>query len=158
MDTPETSKAVVASLFRFGMAFLLFSTLSSLVAAVAGGALPGITILILAVSVVCARKKFYALRGAGPNESEKIALLFGSFLIALILASVIVVAIGIGHGYPKTGAVESVIQMFRAKPLDVLIVRYIIGALVYFLVVWLSYGPLLEGFAAPRKQYGSGGK
>lgn len=151
MRDQETPGAVPAALLRFALAYVALDLLFRVLAAIAGGALPGTTIIILAASTVLARRCFHALRRRRPVDPEKIALLFGSFAIAMVAAGVIFVAAAIVQGYPEQSAGEVIDQLLRARPIDVLIVRYLLGGVAYFLIIWICYGPLLEALSTPTR-------
>lgn len=152
MADREASGAVVSALQRFALAFLALQAVFRVLAAIAGGALPGTTIIILAVATVMARRRFFALRRRQPGDHEKIALLFGAFLIAMIASGLITLALAVAHGMPEHTIGETIGRLWRARPIDVLIVRYLLDGLAYFLIIWISYGPLLERYAIPGRK------
>jgi hypothetical protein len=155
MADRETSGAVLSALVRFAIVFVALKAVFALLAVVAGGALPGTTIIILAIATVMARRKFHALRLRRPNDLERILLLFGAFLIAMVAASAIGIVVAVAQAYPDQSASKTIGELLRARPIDVLIVRYLLGGLAYFLIIWVSYGPLLESFAIPPRTPGN---
>jgi hypothetical protein len=104
----------------------------------------GLAIGILVLSAIFARSRFVKETGRSPIRSERLLLTVGSFLATIILSLVLPVAVAAGvAGSQGVAQLGAQLQYVVTSPdFPVLLGFVVLGLLISFLLLYLSYGPL----------------